>query len=120
MCYWQSVVCRGTHTVSFQIPAKGGGLVVNDGRFTAAVAYASEVDEASRPHYLKRAWDMLADIEDLDNLSTPDLVTLVALLIPTHSRVLALRAGRSATEVQGDRVLRLVVPHGEPPAELSE
>ena len=92
---------------------------MDQGRLAAAVAYANEIDESLRHHYLQRAWDMLADIEDLDRLSTPDLVTLVAVLIPTHSRVLASRQG-STTEVQRDRVLRLVVSHGQPAAELAE
>ena len=81
----------------------------------AALDYADTIDETSRPHYLHQASGLLADIADLENLSTRELVGLIALLIPAHSRVLLARVG-AAGEADGHRVLRLIVPHGETPA----
>lgn len=69
-----------------------------------------------RPHYLHVACDMLADIADLDELTTTELAAVVDLLIPAHSRVLRRRVG-AASDGERDRVLRLV-PLLQPPAQL--
>lgn len=87
-------------------------------RVTAAMDYvAASDDHELRPHYLHRVSEMLADIADLDKLSTAELAALAALLMPAHSRVLLGRVG-ATSEPDRNRVLRLVVPHSEPPAQL--
>jgi hypothetical protein len=64
-------------------------------------------EESVRPHYLHLVCTMLADIADLDCLSTHELVALVELLIPAHSRVLERRE-----RVPGEPLLRLVPVQG--------
>lgn len=80
---------------------------------------AASDDHELRPHYLDRLSGMLADIADLDSLSTAELAAMIALLVPAHSRILLSRVG-AAGEPDRNRVLRLVVPHSEPPAQLGE
>jgi hypothetical protein len=87
-------------------------------RMSAVLDYvATGHEDDLRPHYLDRVSEMLADISDIDNLLTTELATLVALLIPAHSRALSRRIG-TTNEPDGNRVLRLVVPHSQPPAQL--
>lgn len=114
------MVCVGGHVNHPLTSAPRGNFSMQPAmtsRLAAALDYADVIDDDARPHYLHQACEMLGDIADLDNLSTGELVALVALLIPAHSRVLLARVG-AASDGDGHRVLRLVVPHSEPPAQL--
>lgn len=75
-------------------------------RITAALDYArTGNDEDLRPHYL-RAVHELTDEVHLTDLTTSELISLTALLIPAHSRVIAGRARPDAPAPVGK--LRIV------------
>jgi hypothetical protein len=74
-------------------------------RITAALDYARNSTEEIRPHYL---WHLekITEAVTLDDLTTAELVSLTALLVPAHARVLD---GRAAPDKgTTGRVLHLV------------
>lgn len=76
-------------------------------KITAALDYANASDGRDiREHYL---WTLtqITDAVGLADLTTAELVTLTALLIPAHSRVLAGRGLPDDASAPG-KVLRLV------------
>lgn len=76
-------------------------------RITAALDYANASDDRDiRDHYL---WTVtqITDVVGLADLTTAELVTLTALLIPAHSRVLAGRGLPDDAAAPG-KVLRIV------------
>lgn len=79
-------------------------------RVTAALDYArSSQDEDIRPHYLHMVQQLTEDVR-LADLTTEELVSLTALLIPAHSRVLTGRP-RPDAAAPGGRLLWLL-PEG--------
>lgn len=76
-------------------------------RITAALDYARSSNEMDmRAHYLWQVQQITSNVS-LDDLTTPELVSLAALLIPPHSRVLSGRRRTEPTSPVG-KVLRLV------------
>lgn len=72
-------------------------------RVTAALHYVeSGLEIDSRAHYLWTLKNVMRNLE-LENLSTQTLVSLLAILIPEHSRILTSREMR-----QHPRGLRIV------------
>lgn len=58
-------------------------------RITAALDYVrSSNDDELRPHYLQEV-QQITDVVSLSDLTTAELASLTALLIPAHSRILA-------------------------------
>jgi hypothetical protein len=57
-------------------------------RVTAALDYANSISDDVRDHYL---WNVqqITDVVGFADLTTSELISLSALLIPAHSRVLA-------------------------------
>lgn len=75
-------------------------------RVTAALDYVrSSNDDDIRPHYLRMVQDLTEEVH-LSDLTTAELVTLTALLIPAHSRILTGRARPDAAAPIGN--LRIV------------
>lgn len=76
-------------------------------RVTAALDYCrSSHDEDIRPHYLRMV-QQLTEAVNLTDLTASELVSLTALLIPAHSRVITGRARPDATPPVG-KILTLV------------
>lgn len=66
-------------------------------RVESALNYAQTgSDDDLRPHYLWQV-DQITNEISAEDLTTPELVAFVALLIPAHSRVLT---GRASAELQ--------------------
>lgn len=73
---------------------------------TAALDYAQSVGEEVRAHYL---WNVqrITDVVGMADLTTSELISLSALLIPAHSRILA---GRDRPHDAPTTRLRLIPP----------
>lgn len=75
-------------------------------RITAALDYVSSSnDDELRPHYLQEV-SQITEVVSLSDLTTAELVSLTALLIPAHSRILEGRPRPDAVAPVGR--LRLV------------
>jgi hypothetical protein len=74
-------------------------------RVTSALNYAhTGDDEELRPHYLWQVRQLTKELS-ADDLTTPELVAFIAVLIPAHSRLLS---GRAASELEGVPFLRVI------------
>lgn len=76
-------------------------------RIAAAFEFVGEHDDEDvRPHYLDQVCQLHRDIKP-DDLTTAELASLVVILAPAHSRVLAARE-RRCCPLAGPVTLRLV------------
>ncbi len=77
----------------------------------AALSYVGNVNsDGIRTHYLHTLEDITSRV-GLDDLTTAELVSLTALLVPAHGRVLSGR-GLSDDPARGGRLLNLI--HSDP------